>query len=55
MPSADSTLLHHALELSGSLLLAVTTAILILGLLVVGLSFRDAPAKEQVRPGPGPR
>lgn len=55
MPSADSTLLHHALELSGNLLLAVTTAVLILGLLVVALSFRDAPAKEQVRPGPGPR
>ena len=52
--TADTTLLHHAMEISGSLLYAVTTVILVFGLLVVALSFRD-PHDRGVRQGPRPR
>ena len=54
MPTADTTLLRHAMEVSGSLLYAVTTVILVFGLLVVAFSFRDSEEKG-VRPGPRPR
>jgi hypothetical protein len=40
MPTAEPSLIHTALELSGTLLYAVTAMIIVFGLLVVGISLR---------------
>ncbi len=42
MTTTDPTLLHTAVELSGSLLFTVTAMVVIAGLLVVALSFRTS-------------
>lgn len=44
MPT-DATLLRTATEISGSLLYVVTMGIIVFGLLVVALSFRNSPEK----------
>jgi len=40
MTTAEPSLIHAALELSGTLLYAVTAMIIVFGLLVVGISLR---------------
>lgn len=51
MPAAEPTLIHAAMEASGSLLYAVTTMIVVFGVLVVALSLRPPADKcaTQVR------
>ena len=46
MPATEPTSIHAALELSGSLLYAVTAMIIVFGLLVVGFSFRGSQQKD---------
>jgi len=52
MPATDATLLRAALEVSGSLLFAVTALVTVFGVMVVALSFRRVPVRvpTQVRP-----
>ena len=45
MPTTDPALVRTAMEISGTLLYAVTTAVLVLGLAVVAFSFRDSSGK----------
>ena len=46
MPATDPTSIHTALELSGSLLYALTAMIIVFGLLVVAVSFRSSQEKD---------
>ncbi|HLK50365.1 MAG TPA: hypothetical protein VKT49_19630 [Bryobacteraceae bacterium] len=46
MPATDPTLIHAALEFSGSLLYGLTAMIIVFGLLVVAVSFRGSQEKD---------
>lgn len=46
MPTANASLIHSAMELSGNLLYAMTAVVVIFGLLVVALSFRGSHQKQ---------